>query len=255
MVNKPFSEPTIVDNVLKWGTGAINVDACRIPLNGEDISVIHNEGYLDPSRENWRFKRVERDNIKGRFPANLLISDGALDTGEITNNARPNQTGKKTGSDSFAGRGIRDDPPDFGDQSRYFDLDAWAQHHGILDVPKPASAERDYGLKGSKGQPKSKFNKSDGKNERFDGAMSIPRRNTHPTVKPIKLMAYLIELGCPKDGIVMDPFLGSGTTCIAAKLLQRRYIGVEINEKYHALAEARIAAYPQPLKWFMEEIA
>ena len=77
-----------------------------------------------------------------------------------------------------------------------------------------------------------------------------PRRNTHPTVKPIKLMAYLIELGCPPDGIVMDPFVGSGTTCIAAKQLKRKYIGIEVSQDYCALADARIAAYPQPLEWF-----
>ena len=79
-------------------------------------------------------------------------------------------------------------------------------------------------------------------------------RNTHPTVKPIKLMAYLIELGCPKKGIVLDPFVGSGTTCIAAKQLQKKYIGIELNEKYHALAVSRVAAYPQPLEWFGENV-
>lgn len=48
----------------------------------------------------------------------------------------------------------------------------------------------------------------------------------------------------------MDPFLGSGATCIAAKQLGRKYIGIELEENYHALAEARIAAYPQPIEWF-----
>ena len=145
-----------------------------------------------------------------------------------------------------------DMPEESGDQSRYFDLDAWAEHHGFLDVAKPDSNERDFGLKGIKRTPKSKFNKSDGKTDRFDGAVSVPRRNVHPTVKPIKLMAYLIELGCPKNGIVLDPFVGSGTTCIAAKQLQRKYIGIELNEEYHILAQSRVAAYPDPLEWFSE---
>ena len=142
---------------------------------------------------------------------------------------------------------------DIGDQSRYFDLDAWAEHHGFLDVPKPDKAERDYGLKGRKRIPKSKFNLNDGsKDERFDGAKTIPRRNTHPTVKPIKLMAYLIQLGCPPNGVVLDPFCGSGTTCIAAKQLVRKYIGIEIKPQYAELARSGINAYPVPLTWFDE---
>jgi len=126
----------------------------------------------------------------------------------------------------------------------------------LYDVPKPDNSERDYGLKGRKAIPKSKFNLNDGsKDERFDGAISLPRRNTHPTVKPVKLMAYLIELGCPPGGIVLDPFVGSGTTCIAAKKLVRKYVGIEINPEYVALAEARIRAYPVPFDWFNESVA
>ncbi|GAH73845.1 unnamed protein product, partial [marine sediment metagenome] len=78
-----------------------------------------------------------------------------------------------------------------------------------------------------------------------------PRANYHPTVKPVKLMAYLIELGCPLDGVVVDPFLGSGTTCIAAKRLRRKWIGIEINPEYAEIAEARINIRG-PLDNFME---
>lgn len=266
MVNKPFSEKTIVDNVLKWGTGAINIDATRIPLKDSNEIGLRTTGGFNSGGNSICYgdsKGVKNTVYdQGRFPANLIVSDGALDTGELSKSgdlkphhnlskdengyAKTNVYGKYTRIEyNFNG--------DLGDQSRYFDLDAWAEHHGILDVPKPDTSERDYGLRGVKTEPKSKFNKSDGKTERFDGAISIPRRNTHPTVKPIQLMAYLIELGCPKDGIVLDPFVGSGTTCIAAKKLCRRYIGIEIDKKYHALAEARIAAYPQPLEWFTDK--
>ena len=265
MVYKPRSEPTIVDNVLKWGTGAINVDACRIPTNNL-VDQIQDRPVNRSKRDSCEWG-LNKDTIqvgqmvdvdKGRFPANLVVSDGALNTGEISKSGTLEAHHK---INSLRTREIygeyNNQPPeehttygDIGDQSRYFDLDAWAEHHGILDIPKPDSAERDYGLKGAKQDPKSKFNLNDGQLERFDGAKVTPRRNTHPTVKPIKLMAYLIELGCPPDGIVMDPFLGSGTTCIAAKQLRRKYIGIEISPDYHALSEARIAAYPQPLEWF-----
>jgi len=267
MVNKPLSEKTIVDNVLRWGTGAINIDACRIPTNRDNERQFDKEnssgltgsnkglfpmGENQPRQDNW----LEQ----GRFPANLVVSDGALDTGELTGSNSFKEANARNRKAWFTERGYQqgvseapDQYGDVGDQSRYFDLDAWATHHGILDVPKPDNKERDFGLTGKKRVPKSKFNLNDGsKDERFDGAIPTPRRNTHPTVKPIKLMSYLIELGCPKDGVVMDPFVGSGTTCIAAKQLCRKYIGIELNPEYHVLAEARIAAYPQPLEWFTE---
>ena len=120
-------------------------------------------------------------------------------------------------------------------------------------MPKPDNSERDYGLKNKK-QKASKMGEFKENPGRTAPKTGYPRRNIHPTVKPIKLMAYLIELGCPPGGVVMDPFVGSGTTCIAAKQLQRKYIGIELDENYHRLAEARLAAYPDPIEWFKEEI-
>jgi len=77
-----------------------------------------------------------------------------------------------------------------------------------------------------------------------------PRKNFHPTVKPLKLMSYLITLGSRRNDIVLDPFIGSGTTAIAAKMLGRRYIGFELNEEYHKIAEARIKAVESNLLSF-----
>jgi len=255
MVNKPRSEKTIVDNVMKHGVGAINVDACRIPFkNKEDSDYV--EGKHDSVEGiprtggnvyQWKEYQGERTNgytPKGRFPANLLISDGSLDTGKTTKSeggktvrGKQDKVGK-WGFQDFNMQGYGD----IGDQSRYFDLDAWAKHHGFLDVAKPSKAERDLGLTTQPLMvPKSKFNLSDGsKDMRFDGVIPNKRRNVHPTVKPVKLMAYLIELGCPKDGVVVDPFVGSGTTCIAAKQLRRKWIGIEIKPEYADIARARI---------------
>lgn len=270
MVNKPFTESTIVDNVLKWGTGAINVEACRIPFQSEDDKAKTTVGFkefLNPAN-GWNANTIERTEYnppsKGRFPANLLVSDKALDTGKLTKSGEFKPHHKIAEDEN--GHSLRNvygkygHVPaenqifhrDVGDQSRYFDLDAWAKHHGFLDVPKPDTSERDFGLKGKKRIPTSKFNLSDGKNPiRLDGAISNPRRNIHPTVKPIKLMAYLIELGCPPNGVVLDPFVGSGTTCIAAKQLMRKFIGIEVDPEYHALAKARVVAHPVPLPWLM----
>ncbi|MCL2879439.1 MAG: site-specific DNA-methyltransferase [Treponema sp.] len=69
---------------------------------------------------------------------------------------------------------------------------------------------------------------------------SMPENTDHPTQKPEKLIAKLILASCPKDGIVLDPFLGSGTTSVVAKKLGRKYTGIEINEEYCCWAEKRL---------------
>lgn len=266
MVNKPRSEPTIVDNVLRWGTGAINVDACRIPHQNEltgrtpyyDDDDIYNLGSKMKGSFDNKWK-------KGRFPANLLISDGALDTGETTKSGKF-ETHHKIAKDEN-GHSVKnvygkyrhlpaDQQVFYGDEGssyRYFDLDVWAEHHGFLDVAKPSKAERDFGLWSF--EKKELYRAGHGNQEEDDVTQRFRRqaRNIHATVKPVKLMAYLIELGCPKDGVVVDPFVGSGTTCIAAKRLRRRWIGIEINPGYAEIAEARINIRG-PLVQYMEAI-
>jgi site-specific DNA-methyltransferase (adenine-specific) len=72
--------------------------------------------------------------------------------------------------------------------------------------------------------------------------------NTHPTIKPLKLCEYLCILTkTPTGGIVLDPFAGSGTTCMAAKKTGRDFIGIEKEEEYVKIAEARIKATEKPL--------
>lgn len=65
-------------------------------------------------------------------------------------------------------------------------------------------------------------------------------KNHHPTVKPLKLMSYLITLFSREGDIVLDPFVGSGTTCLAAKKLNRKYIGIERESEYIEIANARL---------------
>ncbi len=76
---------------------------------------------------------------------------------------------------------------------------------------------------------------------------SQPTHNHHPTCKPIKLMSYLITLGSRPDDVVLDPFVGSGTTAIAAKMLRRHYIGFETDPDYCRIAEARLSAIQEQL--------
>ena len=148
--------------------------------------------------------RIKEKGIKDRFPANLLVSDGILQNG----NER------------------------YGGYSRYFSLDAWVDRNlaGLpervlknlpyLIVPKASKKERDAGLKTFGIKP---------------GLI-----NHHLTVKPIQLMAYLITMGSRGGDIILDPFCGSGTTCMAAQALGRKFIGIEKEDKYMEIAEARI---------------
>ncbi|MDR0561833.1 MAG: site-specific DNA-methyltransferase [Spirochaetaceae bacterium] len=71
---------------------------------------------------------------------------------------------------------------------------------------------------------------------------SMPENTDHPTQKPEKLIAKLILASCPENGVVFDPFLGSGTTSVVAKKLGRKYTGVEINEEYCSWAEKRLSS-------------
>lgn len=64
--------------------------------------------------------------------------------------------------------------------------------------------------------------------------------NTHPTVKPLSLMRYLIRLVTRKGGLVLDPFMGSGTTGVAAVEEGMRFVGIERDEHYMEIAKRRI---------------
>ena len=132
LARKPLSEKSIADNVLKWGTGAINIDDCRVESE--------------------------------RYPANLM-HDGLQE-----------------------------------EWARYF------------YCPKTSSAEKN------------------------NGAV----KNTHPTVKPVELMKYLCRLVTPKGGTILDPFMGSGSTGIAAKDEGFDFIGIEKEPEYYDIAEVRI---------------
>lgn len=226
MVNKPLREKKIVDNVLKHGTGAINVDACRIPFaqNGDEWAKSqypHRTKGYEASSYKIDYNRESMTSQRGRFPANLLVSDKALDTGTMSRSGKikPHHqlTEKKNQIYGKYNRKPAEEQVtygDMGDQSRYFDLDAWAKHHGFLDVPKASRSERNKGCEAffwlnGKRISKTEYlelekqNESLSRNKRF----RIAKGNIHPTVKPVKLGAYLITLGCPPNGVTLDPSL------------------------------------------------
>jgi len=112
----------------------------------------------------------------------------------------------------------------------------------FFDVPKPAKAEKEEDLEDEprqKNPGSTRKNGSAGTLDKFNQEL-IKAKNWHPTVKPVKLYCYLMELFCKRGGLVLDPFMGSGTTGIACSKMGRGFVGVELNKEYYEIALARL---------------
>jgi site-specific DNA-methyltransferase (adenine-specific) len=230
VVRKPLVG-TVAENVLRFGTGALNVDGCRIGSDGGTTR----SAQTNYNAAGWHSGHEVVGLDAGRWPANLILDEEAgrlLDEqsgerpGAVSNSAPPTDQGFTRAA---AGIGIRDGCADTGGASRFFYCAkaGKAERNAGLD----GFEERDGGIKNDSGRG---FSESDPYRE-------IKVRNHHPTVKPISLMAYLVRLVTPPNGTVLDPFLGSGTTGCAAALEGFDFIGIEREPDYIAIAEARIA--------------
>ena len=265
---KPLSEKTYVDQALKNGKGITWLDDGRIPY-GKEIPNLGGRP-LNNRGEGYGFKPLGEDamaNQDGRFPANLLVQDDVLDNGIVTKSGTllkkhtitKGQIGSFTPDDwmNREQHPFKDYPSDEGSLSRYFSLDAWYSKNieelpdyvqkifPFLYVPKPSNTERNEGLDTFEEQTV-----NDGRNKSIDNAFQrgeTLRKNVHPTVKPLKLMVYLITIGSRLGDAILDPFMGSGTTGVAAKMLNRNFIGFEIEGKYFEIAEERIGNRPNQM--------
>lgn len=225
---KPLSEKSVAENVLKYGTGGINIDACRIPINREvdkkqDRIINRNVNELNKEK-GWGFNNNTTqeqlqvlDMEKGRFPGNVILDEY---TGEILD--------KQVGNVSF------------GNNSKgYTYLDKEYEVEGFISKIKPNSPSN-YGDNGgasrffycAKASPKEK-----------NLGMGNDDKNNHISVKPLTLMKYLIRLVTNKNGICLDPFIGSGTTGCACIEENIKFIGIEQDENYFNIANKRIAHY------------
>jgi site-specific DNA-methyltransferase (adenine-specific) len=245
MARKPLSEKTIVDNVLEWGTGGINIDDSRI----DNIS--EKEKNWWPQRQsntaNISFgegekvgKEIQMYNTQGRFPANIIFDEeagkildeqsGHLKSGFMkagtprlmSDNPNKNTYGKWN-PDTVA----NDTYGDEGGASRFF------------YCPKTSKTDRNEGLDEFPFGEPPKSGRSKPASGR-QSALGQPRKNHHPTVKPTDLMLYLIRLVTPKGGTTLDPFMGSGSTGKAAVRGGFDFVGIEREEEYMEIATARI---------------
>lgn len=198
---------TVAENVLSHGTGGINVDGCRVAA-GEEVTgrpQYESKGWENTSGMTGS---VTDDWKKGRWPANLIHdgSDEVLAGFPVTEPAKSSMRGEKTSKGTHNG---------------------WAResHKGFNSI----RGHNDSGGSAARFFYCAKASKKD----RGDA-------NTHPTVKPTALMRYLCRLVTPPDGIVLDPFMGSGSTGKAARLEGFKFIGIERDEAYFQIAKTRI---------------
>ena len=204
VARKPLSEPNVAANVLKWGTGAINVDGCRV---GDDPTTRTQRG-TTKAWEGGEFTGVVgTGSDAGRWPANVVLDETAaamLDE----------QSGQLTRGNSPATRSAD-------------------KHRAVYARWKGAQCLVRRGLD-SGGASRFFYCAKADQEERAGG--------NHPTVKPLDLMRWLVRLVTPPDGLVCDPFAGSGTTLVAATLGGFRCVGIELNPEYVELGIKRVGA-------------
>ena len=243
MARKPL-EGTVVDNVLEHGVGGINIDECRV---GKEIL---EEQIAGRSNKIGTFERKNMITPKreGRFPANVMHdgSDVVQDIFPKTSKSSGGG-GSKTVSPSDnvyqGGWGHKeyDKTIGFGDEgsaSRYF------------YCPKVSKSERNQGLVEFDDKQYSHDGRKKSIENPYQRNKSISKNN-HPTVKPQELMKYLCRLVTPKGGTVLDPFMGSGSTGMAAKDEGFDFIGIEREKEYFEISEQRIKT-TAPLTEFFE---
>ena len=232
VARKPLSEKNVALNVLKWGTGGINIDACRIG-NG-DGRIKGGNGGMKTKYVGGELKNKVERAIGGRFPANIILDEeagrlldeqsGKCKTGDINNNLVGFKKGCLYGNSKMVIRNYKTDKPT--GASRFF------------YCAKASKSERNLGCEDMEDKKT-----DDGReviSDRLHQRGATDRKNNHPTVKPIKLMEYLIKLVSKEGATILDPFLGSGTTAIACIKQGRKFIGIEKEKEYVKIAEARI---------------
>lgn len=229
VARKPISEKTIASNVIKWGTGGLNIEESKI---GNDLKSA--QGFGDTRFvANNSFCQTE---FQGRFPSNVIMdefSGNELDkiVGEISKGhwSKSKTTGYGNfgkGNSIYSGQGHKDESK-LGPSKFFYS-------------PKVSKKERNIGLEDKENQKiEGRDGGQDNRNVPFKNR-TIERKNIHPTVKPVDLMRYLIKLVTPKNGIVMDPFMGSGSTGIGALIEGFNFVGMEMDPGYFEIAKQRI---------------
>ena len=210
LARKPLGGRTVAQCVAAFGTGAINIDGCRLTTEGRPLRI-------------GDYKDTEHNTYTGRMNGSL-------------------QGGSRAAGQTDLGRW----PPNVAlDETAAARLDAEGGTSRFFYVAKASREERERGCEDlpqrTAGEATDRQDGSAGLNSPRAGASRMRgARNHHPTVKPVALMRWLVRLVTPPGGLVLDPFTGSGTTGLACIKEQRRFLGIEREAEYVAIANARL---------------
>lgn len=264
LARKPIGEKTVAANVLKHGTGGLNIDASRIAGAIPQVPQPKLQGGDALSRNNPSIGRNgEFSRAEGRFPANLVLSHNAdcisadqsvTDKNECTPGCAVAMLDEQSGILKQGVAGKKSRP--FGNGEIYgtcaefkpngtetYACDTPSGASRFFYCAKASKSDRNEGLEGMPDKVKlaqMRGTNGTGKKNFEGGFQDSIQKNHHPTVKPTKLMSYLIKLITPPGGIVLDPFTGSGSTGVAAIREGFRFIGIEMEAEYYEIAIARI---------------
>jgi site-specific DNA-methyltransferase (adenine-specific) len=213
MARKPF-DGAAVDCVLEHGTGALNIEGCRV---GDETHEVSDTSYRTASTGEFSNQGIEPDeNGKrledGRYPSNVVFDETAAERLD-QNNPHRSDTNREIGGGSERNQ------------------DGW----GMEDTSTQAYDD-------SGGPSRYFYTSKASKSERTNGGEIA---NSHPTVKPTDLMEWLVRLVTREGQVVLDPFVGSGTTCMAAKELGRQFVGIEKQAQWADVARARCGLAPE----------
>ena len=260
---KPAHEPIVMarkslegtnkQNMEKYGVGGINIDGCRI--EGEVKHPPNNPDFRDAAKQAMAKGGVDK------------LSFGQDRDAPIKRKTTNRKSRSKDGVWTDGNSGMKAEGSQFADADPKGRFPANVMHGGLetewakyFYCPKVSKAERNQGLedfpvkksKGGGGTSNDTWYEDDvnSASGKF-GSEKAPSKNTHPTVKPQELMKYLCRMVTPKGGTVLDIFMGSGSTGMAAKDEGFDFIGIERDKEYFNIAEKRIKI-TAPLSEFME---
>lgn len=245
LARKPLSERTVRANVARWGTGALSIERCRIPIEDGQAYARNCSGDrgFDGSRSETGATDISAGGgsaAEGRWPANVL-HDGSgevlavfpLASGQKApvRGTEPSPKTDNVFNATFGGRAPSPVRSDGGQSAARF-----------FYCAKVDRAERNQGLEGFEAKPLFWSDGAQSPGTFQSEGTDKHAENHHPTVKPIALMRWLCRLTCPPGGFVVDMFAGSGSTGCAAIAEGYRFAGVEGVAEYARIAEARIRA-------------
>lgn len=235
---------TVAANVLEYGTGAMNIDGCRVGTESVLVNRYKDRNYQWGVGTRGDGAPYEGQTHVGRWPANL-IHDGSDEVTElfpqagggkfVAAGAVPRTASKFPTEKGWNGNSL--DPSATQSPNNYGDSGSAAR---FFYCAKASKSDRDEGLEEMEERGTAFNDIGFDETKRNRQPRNNTARNFHPTVKPTALMRYLVRLVTPPGGIVLDPFMGSGSTGKAAALEGFSFVGIELDAEYLEIARRRI---------------